>query len=687
MVKTTHGDHHEFWINPQNTRIVAEANDGGGAVSLVDGASWSPLNNQATAQFYRLSVDNQYPYRIYAAQQDNTTVEILSRSNERGIGERDWYPVGGSESSFLDVDPNHPDLVYSSDTIGVFDVFSQATRTQVARPIHAAFAWGTQYDAFTKYRYSLNAPVFVSRHDPKKIYYAAQKLLLTMDRGKTWREVSPDLTHAGLDPNWDQHVGMGLVGDSNYDVLTYAAESPVAAGELWTGSSDGVVAVSRNGGASWHTSVLPDPCGDARVNAIDPSPFDPAVAYVAATRFQYNDSAPYLFKTSDFGKTWVRIDSGLPRSGYSRVVRADTVRKGLLYAGTEAGVYVSFDDGGSWQPLQSKLPLTPITDLNVHGSDLIAATSGRAIWILDDLAPLRQMTPDIAQADVKLFQPIAAYRTVFGGDFAPTAQIAAGENPPDGAILDFYLRNVGPATIEILDPSGAVVRKLPSDAAKAGLQRVVWDLRYAPIAPMPSQIPIDGLVPRPRGRLADPGSYTVRLLAAGQSLSAPLTIRADPRWTQTVTDYADQDRLLNAVDGDLAAIERAAMTIHSTQAQIDAALKRTTDPATVATAKTLMDKLPANQAALLYSHLAYLENWVNTAQPDVVASEREMYSVLHAKVAALNTGLDATLGADIDGLNAQLAKEEIPPIVPATEVVTPPQPATDRNDQSDDDDD
>jgi photosystem II stability/assembly factor-like uncharacterized protein len=674
-ITAPHSDHHEMWVNPQRPLIVAEANDDGAMISLDDGASWSTMDNQPTGQFYRLSVDDSFPYRIYAAQQDNTTVGILSQSDGPGIGTQDWHAVGGAESSFVDVDPKDPERVYSSDLLGMLDVYSEATRSQLVRPVYGAFAWGGLYDEFTRYRYSLNTPLFVSRHDPQKIYLGAQKLLQTTDRGRSWREVSPDLTHAGIDPSWDRHAGTGLVGDSNYGVLAYAAESPIVAGELWTGSSDGVVGMSRDGGEHWSTSALPAPAGDARVNVVEPSSFDPRVAYVAATRFQYDDHQPYLFKTENYGKTWARIDAGLPSGSYARVIRADPGRKGLLYAGTETGIYVSLDDGGTWQPLQGKLPITPITDLNVHGDDLIASTSGRGIWILDDLMPLRQMQADLARSPAALFTPPTAYRTAFDADVDRSTPVDAGQNPPGGAILDFYTRDKGQVTVEVLDSAGRLVRRLETgDKLSAadrispghGLQRIGWDLRGTSIAPMPPQIHIDNLVPRPKGALVDPGTYTIRLTAAGLTRSVPLSVRDDPRWHVTAQDHSAQDRLLADIDADLSEIRATAIRLYSAHEQVVALLARTSDRAVQETGRALLAKLSVDRGTLLYSHLAYLAGWVNTPEPDVVASEPTMQRLLHAKTAAWKTEAEAVLRADLNDFNARTRKAGLPPVVPAT---------------------
>jgi photosystem II stability/assembly factor-like uncharacterized protein len=693
---TTHGDHHELWINPQMPRIVAEANDGGASISLDDGQSWSTVDNQPTGQFYRLSTDNGFAYRIYSAQQDNSTVAILSRSTGPGIGVHDWNSVGGAESSFIALDPAHPDLVYSTDPLNVLDVYSGTTDSENARPVYGAFAWGTQYDEFTRYRYSLNTPLLVSPHDPGTLYLGAQKLLSSSDRGKSWREVSPDLTHAGLDPAWDRHAGTGLVGDSNYDVLTYVAESPLAAGELWTGSSDGVVSVSRDRGGHWSSVPLPPPASDARVNLVEPSPFSPAVAYVAATRFQFGDATAYLFRTGDYGRSWTRIDSGLPSGFYARVIRADPVRQGLLYAGTERGAYVSFDDGRRWQPLGRGLPVTPVTDLKVENSDLVASTSGRGIWILDDLAPLRQMGKGLGQSGVVLFRPATAYRTAFGRNADYGGPSSLGRNPPQGAIIDFYTSGKEPVTLAVRDSAGRLVRRLWPDgdspaADRAGpgegLHRIVWDLRRAAVASMPPQIHIDGLVPRPRGALVDPGEYRVELVAEGKVRSAPLLVRSDPRWNRTVSDYAEQDKLLSAIDSDLIATRLTSIRFYSAHEQLARVLAATDDPSLRSDGSALLARLSDDRGALLFSHFAYLASWVNSPEPDVVDSERAMFRVLHAGVLAWRSGAETLLGDRLKAFNARAAKAGLPPVVPASELAHPPGAAAEPLQQMDDDDD
>ncbi len=419
--KTPHEDHHALWINPKDSRFMVEGDDGGAAVSLDGGTTWSTQSNQPTGQFYRVNADNQFPYRLYAAQQDNTTVSIASWSSGlsvyAGIDDQDWYPVGGGETAFIDFNPDDPELIYASGVFGEVTEFSNKTR--LIRNISPyPFTPQGAPAVESKYRFQWSPPVLVSRHDPKIIYVGAQKVLRSSDRGRTWSEISPDLTRVGEDPKRPTHArGRPAADDTDYCgtyavpycTLSYVAESPHDAKMLWTGSDDGVIGLTQDGGKSWRKSKLP--LSDPFINAIEVSPHDPAVAYVAATRFEFNDLTPYFFKTKNFGQTWERMGADLPTGGWARVVREDPVRRGLLYAGTETAIFLSFDDGQSWQPLQLNLPVAAIMDLKVHGTDLLAATSGRGLWILDNLTPLRQMDATVLASGAHLFNPKPALRT------------------------------------------------------------------------------------------------------------------------------------------------------------------------------------------------------------------------------------------------------------------------------------
>ena len=666
---TPHGDHHDLWINPNDSNLMVEADDGGGAVSLDGGNTWSSQYNQPTGQFYRINADNQFPYRVYSAQQDNTTISIASWSNSAGINIQDFHPVGGGETAFIDFDPDDPELVYASSVFGRVTEFSHSTgmvRNISPYPIAPSGAPAIEHT----YRFKWAVPVLVSQHDPTIIYVGAQKLLRTSDRGLTWNEISPDLTHLGEDPKRaQQYSGTFEVA---YGTLIYVAESPHDANVLWTGSDDGIIGLTQDGGKTWRKLTLP--IADPRINAIEVSPHDPAVVYVAATRFEFNDLTPYFFKTNDYGQTWERIGQDLPIGGWARVVREDPVRRGLLYGGTENGAFVSFDDGQNWQPLQLNLPRTPVTDLKVHGTDLLAATSGRGLWILDNLAPLRQMNSKVLASAVHLFNPKPALRVGRGRGRAPPPM---AKNPPSGAVLDFFLAKDESVLIEILDSSGIVVRRLSTAtdaddstipiAAKAGMNRVEWDLRRA--AP-PSSIPGVFLRRPARGRIVTPGNYSIRLSAAGEVLSAPLEILADPRSNVSVADFAAQDRLLALIEEDITSLRQTVLQLISVHDQIVSVMGQLSSPAAIEAGKSLIGKLETAKNAivqrgtkrreitpptLLYNYLHSLQTTINRPDASVEEAELDMYASLHEDWLSNKRTIDTLLGAELDAFNKILS--------------------------------
>ncbi len=652
-VTPPHGDHHELWINPTNAKFVGEADDGGGTVSFDGGRTWSSEDNQSTAQIYRVVADNAYPYHLYGGQQDDDTLDIASASFDHGgIGRHDWRAGTGSENSFVDVDPNHPDVVWASGYLGEMDELTISTGvTRITNP-YPVLLWGNSASRMQTYRYVLNTPILKSRHAHKTLYLGAQMLLATDDDGKTWREVGPDVTRRGNVPNMPQHLGTSETGDGVYGAIDYVAESLLKEGVLWTGSDDGMVAVTPDGGKTWHKGELPG-AADARINAIDPSPHDPATAYVAATRFQFDDQKPYLFKTTDWGKTWTRLGGALP--AWTRVVREDPERKGLLYAGTEVGVFVSFDDGATWRPLQSKLPLTPINDLLVHDGDLIAATGGRGFWILDDLSPLRQYD---SAGGVRLYRPRKAYRSSIGSGES-TSDKAYGKNPPVGAVVDFQLAAKDAVDIDILDASGAVVRHLEAEGLP-GLNRVLWNLRAA----APPTIG-DGLVfggGAPEGRWAPPGSYTVRLTVDGVTQSQPLEVAPQPGAPEPEQAYLDQDRFSKLIEGDLATFHDPALLARDAQRQLVVAEAHIADPALLADAKALSAKLAVDLEA--YGDMAFLQVKNNQVAPVYQPTSHALYEKLHPVLTEQIAGLNQALGPELEALNARLSAARIEPIQP-----------------------
>jgi photosystem II stability/assembly factor-like uncharacterized protein len=471
-VPTPHGDNHDLWIDPNDPDRMIEANDGGVNVSSDGAANWSRQDNQPTAQFYRVSVDTDFPYRLLGPQQDNTAVRIRHRTSGAGIGPRDWEPTAGGESGYIVADPTNPDIVYGGSYGGLLTVVNH--RTGEERDINP---WPDNPmgagDAELKHRFQWNFPIFFSPNDPKKLYAGSQYLLQTTDGGSSWRAISPDLTRN--DKTKMGSSGGPITKDNTsveyYGTVFYGAESPVEAGVLWVGSDDGLVHLSRDGGQNW-SDVTPKGMPEwIMINQIEASPLDKGTAYVAATMYKWDDFRPYLYKTSDYGRSWTKITDGIPANEFTRVIRSDNKRRGLLFAGTERGVYISWDDGGHWQSLQLKLPGVPIHDLLVHEDAVILATHGRGFWMLDDIEPLRQLAPENATKGVFLFTPAPTWRMEGGG--RRRAGAAEGSNPPNGVIVDFLLHDQKPGTkvaLGFLGADGKVIRELKgevqSEAAK-----------------------------------------------------------------------------------------------------------------------------------------------------------------------------------------------------------------------------
>jgi photosystem II stability/assembly factor-like uncharacterized protein len=461
-IRVPHGDNHDLWIAPDDPQRMIESNDGGANVSFDGGRSWSSQENQPTAQFYRVSTDNAFPYRLLGAQQDNSAVRIRHRSSGGGIGRDDWQETAGGESGYIVARPDDPDVVFGGSYGGYLTMLNH--RTEEFRDVNP---WpdnpmGHGAEGATE-RFQWNFPIAFSVHDPKVLYAASQHLWRSADGGASWEKISGDLTRN--DRSRMASSGGPITKDNTsveyYGTIFAIAESPVAKGVIWAGSDDGLVQLTRDGGVNW-TNVTPKAMPQwIMVNSIEASPFDAGTAYVAATMYKSDDFRPYLYRTTDFGATWTKITNGIPADQFTRVVRSDRRRRGLLYAGTERGAFVSFDDGGTWQPLQLNLPIVPITDLAVRDDDLVAATQGRGFWILDDLTPLQQL-PATALPAAHLFTPRPAWRT---GGYAPeNTPRNQGKNAPQGVVVNYWIGNdVAPGTavkLAFLDSSGAVIREL-----------------------------------------------------------------------------------------------------------------------------------------------------------------------------------------------------------------------------------
>jgi photosystem II stability/assembly factor-like uncharacterized protein len=558
LLPAPHGDHHGLWIDPIDTDRIINSNDGGATITLDGGKTWSTQGNQPTAQFYHIAADNRYPYWIYGAQQDNSTVGIATRDEQEGvIGRWDWYPVGGGESGYIAPDPRDANIVYAGDGGGIVTRYDHGKETiQDISPI--PLDTSGQGAATQKVRFQWTEPIIISPNDPNTIYTAGDRIYKTTDQGRSWKEISPDLTRN--DKSKQQPSGGPITLDITtveyYDTVFTLAESPKQKDLLWAGTDDGLMKLSRDGGAHWE-DVTPKALPEwGTVSLVEASPFDAGTAYIAVDRHKLDDVKPYIYKTHDFGKSWTAVTAGIPDGAYVHAVREDTVRKGLLFAGTEKGVYASFDDGANWQKLQLNLPITPIHDLVVHANDLAVATHGRAFWVLDDITPLRELGSGNTAA--VLYRPADGYRAHFSDQVDKRGPVA--ENPPNGEIFDYYLNNVSKneATLEILDASGKLVKKFSSQEkkddgqpqewpdleappdvipAKAGLNRFAWNLRYEDPLQSPGAF-YEGLPPQ--GPVAAPGKYTVRLTMDGKHYDQPFELKADPRMSADQVQQIEQ---------------------------------------------------------------------------------------------------------------------------------------------------
>lgn len=586
-----HGDYHNLWINPNNPKNLCISDDGGAGISFDYGASWSTQSNMPTGQFYRINVDNQFPYRIYGGQQDNTSVSIASRAiGSYGIGFDNWTSSAGGESAFLAFDPDNPRFVMGGSylgTIEVLDTKSNASTNIMAAPIQ--YLGRATKDM--KYRFNWSAPIIWSQHDPNTFYHGAQLLLRTRDMGKTWEEASPDLTR---NEKAKQGKGGGpytneAVGAENYGTIAYIIESPQEKGVIWVGTDDGYVQVTRDNCKTW-TNVTPKTLQECLVNAIEVSPHDPATAYIATTRYKFNDQAPKLMKTTDYGKTWTDITGNIPYGAYTRVIREDPKRKDLLFAGTETGLYISWNGGKNWELFNLNLPVTPITDLMIKHDDLIVATMGRAYWILDDLELLRQYKEVKDQA--VLYTPADAVLSNDGSemngnnaDFDGTNPLR-GVNPANGIVIYYNLPEAMDSTdIEMIitDKNGAVVRRLsskedkdfqsydggpsaePKLPKKKGLNRFVWDMRYSTLLGAPTVYIEAGY----RGHKASPGEYTLQLNTGKQTLKSNFNILPNPLYDLSPADYAEYHAFLSAGEKEVNTMHQMVNDMMKLQTQLN----------------------------------------------------------------------------------------------------------------------
>ncbi len=647
-------DYHRIWINPENPSIILLGADQGATLSVNGGRTWSSWYNQPTAQFFHVATDNRFPYRVYGAQQESGSAQVASRGNDGAITFREFHPVGVEEYGYVAPDPLHPGVVYG----GKVSRYDEATgQTQQIGPVALRNS---------AHRFDRTAPVVFSPADPHVLFFASEVLWKTSNGGRSWQAISPDLTRE----NPGTPANLGHMADADRGphrgVIYAIAPSPKDVDLIWAGTDDGLVHVTRDGGKTWQNVTPADLSPWSKVTQIDASHFDPATAYVSVSRFRLDDLSPYIFRTHDGGKTWRKIVAGLPGNAPVNVVREDPVRKGLLFAGTERQVWVSFDDGDHWQTLRLNMPATSIRDLVLHEDDVVLGTHGRSFWILDDITPLRQLDASVAASPAFLFRPQTARRVRWNTntDTPLPPEEPAGQNPPDGAVVDYWLpaAAAGPVTLEIFDSSGAVVRRFASTdppepfdpgelpvptywvrppqrlSSAAGMHRFVWDVHYPPPEAMDHQYPISAIVrdtPRhPLGPWAPPGDYTVRLTAAGQTVSQPLRLEMDPRVTTPSVDLLEQFELSRRIAAAMQQDFRALQQVRALRAKLQAIAPRAgKEP--LAEAAAALDK---KAAALEQSGPRFA-----AAGPDEAAAP---------SFAALNRSL-ATLLSIVEGADAK----------------------------------
>jgi len=696
--RTPHSDNHDLWINPDNPEIMINANDGGANVSMNRAESWTGQMNQPTAEIYRVAVDNRQPYWVYGAQQDNSTV-ALPGGPGGGFGADDFYAVGGGESGHIAFDPDDPVDVYAGNYGGTISRFNARTRTQESIRAYPESSTG-QRASDMKYRFQWNAPIRVSPHNPDVVYHASQYVHRSPDRGKTWAIISPDLTRNN--PERQDYSGKDGVSRDNtgvevYNTIFALEESPKVPGLIWTGADDGRMHITRDNGKTW-TDITPAGMPEGTLNMIDLSAHDTGRAHVALHRYRVNDFRPYIYQTNDYGKTWKRLASGtngIPEDHFVRVVREDPVRRGLLYAGTERGMYVSFDDGAHWQPLQLNLPITPVTDMVIHRNDLVVSTQGRAFWVLEDLPVLRQIKAGMETTPAHLFDPEDGYRS---GGTPPTFFYWFGQTPKE------------PVRIEITDAKGQPVATYTGRAGgggdagaaqaggrggrggrggggsasvpvRQGLNRFTWDGRYPPIFRIPQGIVMwggGGAGPR-----AVPGTYNVKMTSGSWTSTHAFELKADPNATTTPAEYEEQLRVAREVGLKVAELYAALAQIRDIKEQASSLGARMRSAGlgddVAKAADALAKKLTAIEGELTQlqgeggqdalNFPGRLDNQFVALYGDVTgrdyASEgaKERFEDLKPELAKHLSNLEETLNSEVAAFNELIEKKGVKPLI------------------------
>ena len=701
LLPAPHGDHHGLWIDPTNPKRMINGNDGGATITVDGGRTWTTQYNQPTAQFYHVAADNRFLYYLYGAQQDNSTVAIASRSDDGYIGRQHWYDAGGGESGYIVPDPRNADIIYAGSGGGIVTRLNKKNNQEQDITVWPEDSSG-HGAADEKYRQAWTDPIAMSPHNPDELYTAAQMIFKTTDHGMSWTAISPDLTRN--DKSKQQSSGGPLTKDNTtveyYDTVFTIAESPVQKDLIWAGTDDGLVQMTRDGGQHW-TNVTPKAVPEwSMVSLIEASPHSAGTAYAAVDAHKLDDLKPYIFKTTDFGKTWSQITTNLPDGAYVHAVREDPKQKGMLYAGTETGIYVSWDDGAHWQSLQLNLPTAPIHDLVVKNDDLAVATHGRAFWVLDDIAPLRQLATH-TNDEVALYQPSTAYRLRWPEDYERRQPVAP--NPPTGAVIYYYFKTAPKDEVKltIVDAQGKTVREYSSKEKKkaetppewpdlqppeekipadAGMNRFAWDLRYEPPRELPGEV---GAEYRNRGPEALPGKYEVRLTVNGRSMTAPFELKPDPRVDASFADLQKQFDLEMKIRQELSQIHQTVDEIRNTRLQFHGLQSRLGDNArfknivlagesldkkmTPIEEQLLQVKIKSSEASLNYPVLTdeRLHNLffsVDVADAAPTQQQYEVFKDLSGRADPLIAQWKQVMSTDVVALNDMMQKDNVPAI-------------------------
>ncbi len=696
-VPVPHGDNHHLWINPNDNTNMINSNDGGANISFNGGKSWSTQQNQPTSQFYRVITDNLVPYNVYGGQQDNSAIAIASRTNDFGIDWKDWYSVAGCESAFLAFDPDNPEFVFGGCYQGIIQKW--AAKSKTGKPIKEYPELGLSIEPKDfKYRYNWNAPIISSPHDRNTIYHAGNVVFKSSDKGNSWTVVSSDLTKNEKDK---QGPGGGpytneAAGGENYNTLMSLVESPHEQGVLYAGSDDGLIHITKNGGQSWE-NITPKNIPDGIINSIEVSPHDDATAYIVVMRYKSMDLKPYIFKTNNYGQSWTKIVNGFNDSHtFVRVVREDKKQKGLLYAGTETGLYISFDDGKKWQPFQLNLPVVAINDLYIQDNDLVAATAGRGFWILDDLAAIQNIKTK--KNSVQIFKPKDTYR-IFGGS-ANRFISGLGQNPKSGVTFDYYLGEASDSLelkLEILE-NNTVLRTItntnpktfktwpggPTKPAvlpsKKGYNRFTWDFNKEAL-PAIDNVFVYGNY---NGSSVAPGIYTLRLTLDKQVSETEVSILPNPKIEASASDFKEQQSILDQIENTIKDIHESVNSMRSAKSQLKGYAKLLKEnvnaKSLVDKGKVLIERIDTWEQNLiqpkqktfqdvinfnnkLNAQLMHLKGYVDVEDPKVTQGAKKRLQDLLADWKVYQDERDTIINSEMNSYNALYKELKLPAII------------------------